>query len=192
MAVILVTFSGDPASTFIRVHVESAMNILLEDQRVRASKNELTIFDKVSLHTGIIIGTYSMGLFYPEGTRVLRHAVYGHGAELKLPSEYFSTSEYLNNQIERLGNGTHGPLEIRQSDDWRLSLCFNPYYLSITDTTVRLYHPSMKFTEASGTPTFTTVPIGKFRFKVWDNLVSALGSEPFYAYAEWNRQTAAL
>ncbi len=148
---------------------------------------EWKILGAMLLVAGISVGTGVGGLFYPEGAQILRHAVYGEGADLQVDAAYLSRSAYVAAQVEYLGEGDHGPLWVDQRDDWRLSLAFNPYYLRVTEDRVRLYHPTMKFTPADGRPIHTVVPVGKLRIRVWDNLVSALGATPFLAYSEWPR-----
>jgi hypothetical protein len=184
----LLIWSPDPISALGRAHAERGLDLYLDGMRQRGARGELSTVDRAVLHGGILVGTGVGGLFYPEGARILRHTVYGGGADLELDASYFAESEYLRRQIDDLGPGDHGPLWLKQSDDWRLSLAFNPYYLRIMEDRVRLYHPTMKFSAAAAKPVHTMVPIGRMRIKVYDNLVSALGADEFLCYAEWPRQ----
>ena len=122
---------------------------------------------------------------YPEAGAILRHYIYGGGMELELSSEYFRRSPYLRARIAELGPGSHGPIWFRQSDDWRLSLALNPYYIDIEEERIRVFHPHIEFAAIRGAETYTIVPIGKLRIRFYDNLVSALDPTPFAAYAEW-------
>lgn len=182
-----VLYSPDPVSEWARPGIEAGINRYLEGARERAAANALTVADRLVLHSAILGGAALSWFAYPEGARVLVHAVYGGGSDLELDPSYFADSEYLRDQVRRLGTGTHGPLYVNQSDDWRLSLAFNPYYLDVTECRVRLYHPRMVFADPAAKPVHTVVPVGKLELRVWDNLVGALHPTPFAASSEWER-----
>jgi hypothetical protein len=133
---------------------------------------------------GIVLGQ----IISPEGAAILRHAVYGGGSELQLDPSYFKRSTFLSMEIARRGPGNHGPIWFQQSEDMRLSLAFNPIYLTISDRHIRVGHPRIQFPAPGASPVFTVIPIGKLRIRMFDNLVGALQSKPFAAYAEWRRE----
>jgi hypothetical protein len=178
--------SDDPVSRGIRAVAERALADRVEHLMSRAEEGRLRWIDRCMLRTGLFVGAALCRGSYPEAAAVLRHAVRGGGADLELPAAYFSRSEYLRQQIERLGPGVHGPIALDQRQDWRLSVAVNPYYLKIERGKVILYHPRVAFA-AVGTPRVRTmVPLGKMKVRVYDNLVSALGARPFRVYSEWD------
>jgi hypothetical protein len=111
--------------------------------------------------------------------------VYGDGSDLRLESSYFRHSNLLAMEIERRSPGNHGPIWFQQSADMRLSLTFNPIFISVSGRSVRVGHPRIKFAAPEAPPVLTVIPVGKLRLRVFDNLVGALQSKPFAAYAEW-------
>lgn len=117
---------------------------------------------------------------------LLWHYVYGDGSDLELPSAYFQKSSYLTRKISEYGEGEYGPIALKQSDDWRMSLALNPYYLSIADKSVKVFHPFIRFASPQGERVWTSVPIGKLAIRVYDNLVSVMDPTPFYVYSEWS------
>jgi hypothetical protein len=154
----------------------------------RAAAGRLTRLDRVILHLGVL-GGIAIGQFIaPEGAAVLRHAVYGGGSDLQLNPSYFKRSKFLAMEIARRGPGTHGPIRFQQSEDMRLSLAFNPIYITISDRSVRIGHPRVQFAAPDGPPVLTIIPIAKLRLRMFDNLVGALQLKPFAAYAEWLRE----
>jgi hypothetical protein len=177
--------SGDPLSAALRPHAETALNGYLDTLRKRAAAGKLSTWDRAALHLGIA-GGIAVGTFLsPEGSLILTHAVYGDGSELRLDSSYLKRSRFLAKEIKRLGPGEHGPIQFRQGEDLRLSLAFDPVYISVKGRRVRVGHPRVQFAAASEPPVVTVVPVGKLRLKVYDNLVGALQDKPFAAYAEW-------
>lgn len=181
-----ITTFDDPLSQQIRKTTGYNLNSYIENITTKSSQGTLSTFDKTVLHTGLLAGVATSQVQYPEASRLLYHYVYGDGSTLKLSSSYFKESSYLQNTISRLGEGEHGPITLKQSDDWRLSLVLNPYYLTVTEQEVRLYHPQIAFEPVKSTnKVMTIVPVGKLRLKVYDNLISALNPKPFYTYSEW-------
>jgi len=170
----------------VRDHIEWSLNTHLDAMRRRADQDALTVADRILLHAGILGGALLSPLS-PEGYAVLFHAAYGHGQDLQLSSRYFSRSPVIAAQVKHLGEGHHGPLWVKQSDDWRLSLCFNPYYLTITEDTVRISHPTMRFQKPGERLSITLVPVGRIPLRIPDNPVGPLQEEIFLAYAEWPR-----
>jgi len=124
---------------------------------------------------------------YIEAAELLQHYIHGEGKDLRLNSGYFESSEYLDQVISQKGLGNHGPIALRQDQDWRLSLALNPYYLEVSEQKIRIYHPKIEFADVDGELVYTVVPLGRIRLKVYDNLVSALDVSPFYVYAEWSK-----
>ena len=183
-----VVFSSDPVSEKLRFFVEENINSYIAGVTTRASKEELTLTDKLILNVSVSTGIAISRFKYPEAARILSHYVGGDGSDLELDSAYFRTSKYLNKVVTDLGVGDHGPLSLKQSEDWRMSLALNPYYLKISTDRVRVFHPEIAFAPANGERVFTIVPIGKLRIKVFDNLISALNPTPFLVYSEWETQ----
>ena len=177
--------SGDPISTAGRSQVESGLNSYLEGARLRAASGDLGSADILLLHAGIVVGSVVGAFISPEGGAILWHAVHGDGSELRLDPKYFRQSRYLAVQIQTMGGGEHGPIWIPQAADWRLSLAFNPIYLVVNPHTIRVGHPNIRFAGPRDAPTFTVVPIGRFRLRVPDNLVGALQPIQFATWAEW-------
>jgi len=185
IAIASILFSPDPLSKKLRSYIEININEYIEALADRAAQNRLTSTDKQILTLSVWTGVTLSKFQYPEAALLLDHYVNGDGVELELDSEYFETSEYLASVITNLGVGDHGPLALRQSQDWRLSLAFNPYYLKITCERVKLYHPNISFASVQSTRAHTLVPIGKLKIKVIDNLVTALSPTPFAVFSEW-------
>lgn len=183
---ISITVFDDPLSQKMRKFTENRINQNIESLFDKASQGTLSTLDRALLHTGLLMGLTISWLKYPEASMLLYHAVYGDGSTLELPSSYFKRSPYIQETINNLGEGQHGPISLKQNRDWRLSLALNPYYLTITSETIRIYHPSIIFASAKNSPKVVTiVPIGKLKLKVYDNLVSVINSKPFYVYSEW-------
>jgi hypothetical protein len=134
---------------------------------------------------GILIGQF----ISPEVAAILHHAVYGNGGDLRLDPSYFKRSNLLAMEIERRGPGNHGPICFQQSEDKCLSLAFNPMFITISDRNVCVGHPHFKFASPDAPPTLTVIPIGKLCLRILNNLVGALQTKPFEAYAEWRRNS---
>lgn len=178
----------DPLSKLLREKTERGINSYIEHLTDKAFNQQLSPVDRAVLNVGIVTGITYCRFVYPEASVLLYHYVYGDGSDLELDSTYFQESRYLNKKIKTLGVGEHGPIALKQSQDWRFSLAFNPYYLTITKAKVRLFHPNIAFaplTEES--KVLTIVPIGKMRLRVYDNLISAMSPRSFYVYSEWPR-----
>lgn len=182
-----VTQLNDDFSVRLRKATEAYLNQYIEECYQAAKEGSLGFVDSAVLHVAAL-GAIGVSRFsYPEASTLLYHAIYGDGSDLRLDAEYFAASPYLKQQIALLGEGEHGPLTLRQSQDWRLSLAFNPYYLRIHAGRVTLFHPSIHFEPIdSAKPVITMVPIGKLQLRVYDNLISALNPTPFYAYSSWD------
>jgi hypothetical protein len=185
IAITALAFSGDPLSAALRPRAETALNNYLATMQKRAAAGQLTALDRAALHLGVVAGI-AVGTFAsPEGTVVLTHSVYGDGSELRLDPTYFKRSKFLAKEIKRLGQGEHGPISFPQDEDMRLSLVFDPVFISVKGRRVRVGHPRIRFAAANAAPVPTEVPVGKLRLRVFDNLVGALQDKPFAAYAEW-------
>jgi len=191
LAFVGVIYSSDPVSSKLRVSAEHHINDYIENLANRASSGNLTSVDRLALNISVFSGVTISKFKYPEAAKILHHYIHGDGSELKLDAAYFRKSRYLTSVISRLGTGDHGPLTLTltQSQDWRMSLALNPYFLKITADRIRVYHPQISFTPAKGPKVFTIVPVGRMKIKVFDNLVSALNPTPFSVYAEWDNQT---
>ncbi|HEA26640.1 MAG TPA: hypothetical protein ENH92_05900 [Ectothiorhodospiraceae bacterium] len=182
---ISVTSLDDPVSVKLRAGTERYLNGYVEYLTKEAKDGTLGSFDMAILHTCILTGIATTRFIYPEGSILLYHYIYGDGSDLELPSSYFRESGYLRKKIEELGPGDHGPIVLRQHEDWRLSLALNPYYLSISDRRIRIYHPRIEFATLDSTKVRTVIPLGKMKLQVYDNLVSAINPTPFFVYSEW-------
>ncbi len=179
----------DQFSKYLRSSVQRGINGYVAGLSKGTAENRLTIVDKSILHVGALAGIAASYFSYPEASSLLFHYIYGDGEQLKLSSSYFRKSKYLKRVIQGYGNGLHGPLSLRQGDDWRLSLAFNPYFLNISSEKVVIFHPKIEFVRPSDGSVFTVVPIGKLKLNIYDNIVSTLSPTPFYVYAEWNAET---
>lgn len=177
----------DPISTNLRSQSEVFINQTIENLLTRAEQNQLTVLDKALLHSGALLGMGISYWSYPEATQVLWHYIYGDGSALELKADYFKSSAYLNQQVKQLGSGTHGALTLKQQQDWRLSLVFNPYYLKVTPDEVIIFQPQLDFAPLRQTRRFTLVPLGLMKVKVYDNLIHALNPKPFKVFAKWSR-----
>jgi hypothetical protein len=180
-----VVFSDDPLSTEIRPRAEVVINGFLASMQKRAAAGTLTITDRVILHFGVMGGIVIGEFISPEAAAILSHAVYGDGGDLQLDPSYFKHSKLLAKEIERRGPGNRGPIVFQQSEDMRLSLAFNPMFITISDRSVRVGHPHIEFAAPDAPPVRTVIPVGKLRLRMFDNLVGALQTKPFAAYAEW-------
>lgn len=184
---ISITLFNDPISKELRKNTEYVLNGYLHRLADRGAKRELNFLDKSILHSGLLTGIIISKFIYPEAADLLYHYVYGDGSDLELSSDYFKKSKYLTSKIQKLGTGTHGPIGLKQYQDYRLSLAFNPYYLEIDTKKVRIYHPKIEFAPVRGKKVPTRVPLGKLTIRVYDNLVSSMNPTPFYAFSEWER-----
>lgn len=167
--------------TSIEKHINNSIYVLSK----KVKDNKLSELDYFKIHSiavgGIIVGYIQ----YPEAGKIFKHCIYGDGTPLKVSGKYFKNSRYVKSQINKLGIGTHGPLKVKQYQDWRLSLAFNPYYLKISKDKIRIYYPKTQFIKSH--KIYTIVPVGKFKFKIYDNIFTAIQSKPFYSYAEWEQ-----
>ena len=184
---ISITSLDDPISKKLRKNTEYVLNDYLHRLADRSAKGELNFLDKTILHSGLLTGIIISKFIYPEAADLLYHYVYGDGSDLELLSDYFKKSKYLRSKIQKLGLGTHGPIGLKQYQDYRLSLAFNPYYLNINVKKVRIYHPKIEFAPVRGEKVSTKVPLGKLTIRVYDNLVSYMNPTPFYVFSEWER-----
>ena len=179
--------SEDSLSQWVRGKTETFVNTYVENLTDKAIQHQLSAWDKAVLNIGAVTGIAVSSFSYPEASSLLYHYIYGDGSDLQLDASYFQGSHYLAQQVKALGLGQHGPIALKQYQDWRLSLALNPYYIDITDSTIKIYHPEIIFAPLeSDKKVMTVVPIGKMRLKIYDNLVSALNPKPFYVYAEWS------
>jgi|GEM_PF-1307113 len=192
VAIVLILFTysitqlEDQLSAAMRSSTQKGINNYIAKLSENTANNSLTIVDKSIIHAGALLGISISYFSYPEASELLFHYIYGKGERLELSPSYFKKSKYLHGVIKLLGNGQHGPLSLKQKEDWRLSLTFNPYFLIVSSQTVRIYHPKIEFAPSNNKNVFTVVPIGKLKLKVYDNIVSALKPTPLYAYAEWS------
>jgi hypothetical protein len=180
-----VTFSDDPLSAALRPRIEVTINGLLDSMMNRAATCKFNVLDRILLHAGIMGGIVIGQFISPEGAEILRHAVYGDGTDLRLDPAYLQHNKVVAMEIEKRGLGHHGPIWVPQSRDWRLSLAFNPVFITVSDRSVRVGHPRIQFAAPDAPPVPTIIPVGKLRLRVFDNLVGALQSKSFAAYAEW-------
>lgn len=187
LVVASLVLSNDPISRKLRSSFEHTVNGYIKNLTQRASSNSLTSIDKIVVRTSIFAGISISRIYYPEAAELLQHYIHGEGKDLRLNSGYFESSEYLDQVISQKGLGNHGPIALRQDQDWRLSLALNPYYLEVSEQKIRIYHPKIEFADVDGELVYTVVPLGRIRLKVYDNLVSALDVSPFYVYAEWSK-----
>jgi len=178
----------DPLSNSLRAKTEDSINLYVEDLTDKAFNGNLSFFDKTVLHLSVLSGVAYTRFTFPEASALLYHYVYGDGSDLALDAAYFQKSDYLKRTITTLGLGEHGPIALKQSQDWRLSLALNPYYLNVTKNSVKIFHPKITFAPLNEKDkTFTIVPIGKMKLKIYDNLISAMNPNSFYVYSEWPR-----
>lgn len=179
---------NDPFSNNLRTKTEESINSYVESLTDKAFSGSLSFFDRAVLNISVLSGVAYTRFTFPEASALLYHYVYGDGADLILDSTYFQASDYLSQTITTLGVGEHGPIALKQSQDWRLSLALNPYYLKVTAERVRLFHPKITFAPLNEKDkTLTIVPIGKMRLRIYDNLISAMNPHSFYVYSEWPR-----
>ncbi len=186
--VVSITTLSDPLSKTLRKNTENSFNGYVDLLMTKTATGSLNSVDKAIMNAGTASSIAITKFIYPEASALLHHYVYGDGSDLQLPSDYFQTSEYLNAQIDSLGNGQHGPINFKQEEDWRLSLVFNPYFLQVTPQKVKIYHPQIEFAPVKGEQEPIFVALGKMKLKIYDNLFSAMNPTPFYAYAEWEAQ----
>ena len=180
-----ILFSDDAASTWARKNTQHTLNSYIKTLSLKTANQETNLLEKSLLHVGTTSGAIVSSFFYPEASRVLLHYIYGSGDDLELDASYFKQSLYIQNQLDKLGIGNHGPIAFEQKEDYRLSLTFNPYYIYISEKVVRIYHPNV--VQASNNAVYTIVNIGKLSLKIYDNLLGTLNPQPFYCYAEWAR-----
>lgn len=185
---ISITLLDDPVSTTLRQHTEQAVNQHIEGMRVRQIADKTTSFDRFACHVAVNLGRVIGWLAYPEAGHILTHYAYGNGEPLELDAGYFSQSQYLQQQINKLGTGDHGPLTMRITQDPRVALALNPYYLKITEHNIELYHPRIAFANSKAATTITPVQIGKLRIVMIDNLLHILQPEPFKVTTSWARK----
>jgi hypothetical protein len=183
---LLTLFSPGPLSNLIRIKIESAVNDQMDEWYEKAADGSLEASDLDQIRRGISIGAFFYGIKYPEAASVLKHYVGGEGGTLELKSGYFKKSAALQQLIEDLPPGEHGPLWLKQSDDYRLTLALNPFYISKSSEKIRLFHPQLEFASPFEGKVFTIIKLGKMNFKVYDNLVNAAGGKKFYCFAEWD------
>ncbi|MCB9680690.1 MAG: hypothetical protein H6733_04390 [Alphaproteobacteria bacterium] len=164
------------------------MNDALERARVRASTGALTAVDRALLRLAVAAGVVAGAVVSPEGSAVLAHAVFGDGSDLDLDPSYLRRSVWIQERVRALGPGRHGPLLVPPGADERLSLALQPVYLDVDADRVRVGHPRIAFAAPDAARVITIVPVGRLRFVVPDNLVGALQTRPFAAWATWPRE----
>ena len=184
-----ITNFNDPISKSLRKNAEQNFNSYVDFLLTKAASDSLNPIDKTIMNIGTRTGIAVSKFVYPEAATLLEHYVYGDGSDLKLSSDYFQKSEYLQTKINNLDPGKHGPINLKQQEDWRLSLVFNPYFLKVTPQKVTIYHPEIKFAAVEDEKEPIFIPLGKMRLRVYDNLFSAMNPTPFYAYSEWENKT---
>ena len=180
-----ITQLDDKLSTNLRASLQYHLNDYIAGTSNRVANNASTRTDAAIMHLSALTGIAVTRYAYPEASTLLFHYIYGKGDDLELSSTYFQNSLFLKEKIQNIGSGNHGPLTIKQHEDWRLSLALNPFYLMISDEKVRLFHPKISFAAAREQSIYTIVPLGKLRIKVYDNIVSILHPTPFYVFSEW-------
>lgn len=156
----------------------------LADARGRAAVGALTTVDRAVLHAGLIGGIAYGRVIAPEASRVLQRVVYGDGSELRLDAAYFRRSPYVREPVQQLGPGDHGPIGLLWEP--RLTLAFNPLYLSISGALIRIGHPAAAFSGVHDRPVWTLVTVGRMKLRIPDNLVAALGNTPAPCWSQWD------
>ena len=187
LTTVSVTSLNDPVSQQLRIWTEHNLNQVIENLTLKAEQQQLNWLDKTVLHGTLWLGCGIAYWQYPEASKILWHYVYGNGEALTLDADYFQQSAYLKQQIQKLGQGQHGPITLKQAQDWRLSLALNPYYLEISPEQVKLYHPHIAFAPLKSTRTYTILPLGYLRLRLYDNLIEALDPKPFAVSTSWQR-----
>ena len=187
--VVSITSLNDPISKSLRKNAEQNFNGYIDLLLSKAANQSLNPIDKTIMNLGTKTGIAVTKFVYPEAATLLDHYVYGDGSDLKISSDYFQQSEYLQAKINHLAPGKHGPINLEQPEDWRLSLVFNPYFLKVTPQKVTIYHPEIKFAAVDDAKQPIFIPLGKMKLRVYDNLFSAMNPTPFYAYSEWENST---
>lgn len=184
--ILSITCFNDKYSHHLRLFVQNHLNLYFSNLAEKTDNETLTKFDKIQIHgiaiTGIIVGY----ILYPEAGQIFQHCIYGDGSTLKVKSDYFKDCTGIKILVNQYGPGLHGPLYIKQSIDYRLSLAFNPFYLEITPEKIKIYCPNTKFTKNHKTY-ITIIPIGKLNIKINDSIFTAIQAKPFLSYSEWER-----
>lgn len=180
-----ITLLDDPISKRFRDYTEDHLNQYIAELTGKAANNKLSDFDYLVLDCASVSSISLAWIKYPEAAEILYHYLYGDGSDLEIESDYFKESGFIQQTIKIKGEGDHGLVALKQSDDWRLSLALNPFYIKITGNTVKIYHPKIEFAKHDGRLVPTIIPIGKLKIRMYDNLVSAHETKPFYVYSEW-------
>ncbi len=186
LLVLSLTTLNDPFSKRLRSSTELVLNGYLSQMALRADQNALNWFDRLVLHGFTVGGAMLAYPLYPEASQALWNCVYGNGEAVELSADYFKESPFLRKKVAQLGIGDHREMGLKQAEDWRTSLVFNPYNLRITRDSVELYYPAMHF--KSNPKIVTQVPFGRFTVKFRDNLVAAIQGPPYRLYARWKRE----
>jgi hypothetical protein len=187
-AVAALVLSPDPLSGAARRAVAAGALAHQEAMLARARRDGLTPWDRAQIHAVSVAGIALGTVCWPEAAAIVRQSLYGDGTPVVVSGEYFARSPYLAREAARRGIGDHGPIGMRQRDDWRTSLAFNPFRLRVTRDSVTLYSPGTRFVRPDEETRRTVIPLGRLHVPVYDNLFGAIQGPAFLSSASWARR----
>ena len=124
-------------------------------------------------------------ILYPEAAGILHHYLHGDGSDLRITSEYFFESDFLQTYLEEMAGGRTGPIWLRISDDPRIAYAVNGFFIEWHDG-IPVVTQYIEFDHAEGSGVYTTFPRPGGQLIVPDRLIrvfeSAGGCRPFTVY----------
>lgn len=166
--------------------IESGLNTRYDEIEKRYYKDENTVGDKLLLHATYRGGALGGTFVVPYASRILRRCINGNPRTLKLHSRYLKKkSPKLQSTIKKLEHkpdGTYSYYGFRQKEDWKLSMAFNPYNVTMEHKDDGRY-ATVWYDFAWPEPKNaydTKIPVGPMMIRLNDGLVHVISDCPTY------------
>ena len=166
--------------------IESGLNTRFEEIEQRYYSDLNTRKDRIFLHTIYRGGIFGGFFVVPYASRILRRCITGNPETLQLNSLYIKNrSPKIQATLKSLRDrpdGTYPFGGFRQAEDWKLSMAFNPYNVTInTSGTTRMVTVWYEFDWPEPEDAYDTViPIGPMNIRLNDGLVHVISDCPTY------------
>ena len=168
------------------VKIGDGLNNHLKMIERHVAEDSVTVSDKLFLHVFFRGGTLGGSFVVPPAARILRRCLNGSSRDLTLRSRYIShRSPKIQKSLAQIKNkpdGTYRFGGFKQSEDYRLSMAFNPYNITLSTVNNNRYVTVWyDFTWPEIPHSYATyVPLGPTKIRINDGLVHAISDCPTY------------
>ena len=166
--------------------VSDGLNAHLRMIEKHAAADDVSFSDKLFLQVFFRGGIAGGAVVVPPASRILRRCINGSSRNLTLHSRYIShrspkIKESLG-KIEHKPDGTYHFGGFKQSEDYKLSMAFNPYNITLSTVKGKRYATVWLDFDWPEIPNsqVTNVPIGPMNIRINDGLVHVISDCPSY------------